>query len=95
MVNQTENAIWNEIKDCLLAAKNVNKQALKSYPQPIAGCDVQFQHIYDERDRIAKELTLLNDLSKAPKPMVSFLQTSNYIDPATVGRLTTALTTTH
>jgi hypothetical protein len=42
MVNQTENAIWNEIKDCLLAAKNANKQALKSYPQPIAGCDVQF-----------------------------------------------------
>jgi len=77
----------------LLAAKNANYQALKNYPQPIAGYDVQFQHIYNERDRIAKELSQLNDLGKAQGPMVSFLQSSHYIDPTTFGRLTSALTT--
>ena len=93
MDNQTENVIWEEMRDCLLAAKNANYQALKNYPQPIAGCDVQFQHIYDERDRIAKELAQLNDLNKAPNSIVSFLESSAYIDSATVQRLTATVTT--
>ena len=93
MDNQTEKIIWEEMGDCLLAAKNANYRALKNYPQPIAGCDVQFQHIYDERDQIATELSQLNDLSKARGPMVSFLQSSLYIDPTAVGLLTSALAT--
>jgi hypothetical protein len=34
-----DDVILNELRECLLAAKNANHRILKEYPQPIAGCD--------------------------------------------------------
>jgi hypothetical protein len=39
-----DDVILNELRECLLAAKNANHRILEEYPQPIAGCDAQFQH---------------------------------------------------
>jgi len=39
-----DDVILNELRECLLAAKNANHRILEKYPQPIAGCDAQFQH---------------------------------------------------
>ena len=93
-----DDKIFNELRECLLAAKNANHRILKEYPQPIAGCDAQFQHFFDERGRIEKELAKLNDLCKltgtgpaATKPIVSFLRSSDYINPDLAKRLTSAL----
>jgi hypothetical protein len=86
-----------ELRKCLLAAKNANHRILKDCPQPIAGCDAQFQHFFDERGRIGKELAKLDDLSKltdtgpaATQPIVSFLRSSDYIDSELAKRLTSA-----
>ena len=90
--------ILDELRECLLAAKNANHRILKEYPQPIAGCDAQFQHFFDERRRIEKELAKLDDLSNltdtgpaAKRPIVSFLRSSDYINPDLAKRLTSAL----
>ena len=37
---------------------------IRDYPTPIAGCDQQFNHLLEERDRVAHDLQLLQSLAR-------------------------------
>lgn len=38
-----------------------------AYPRPIAGCDVQFNHLLEQRARIGRALRALDGLMSAPE----------------------------
>ena len=39
---------------------------IRSYPTPIPRCDAQFNHLYDQRSRIARRLHAVEDALAAP-----------------------------
>ena len=44
--------LWDAIELCLLDAKRAATQEIRSYPQPIAGCDAQIPALWEQRDGI-------------------------------------------
>lgn len=51
--------LWNAIESYLLDAKRAATQEIRSYPQPIAGCDAQIPALWEQRDGIVAELEIL------------------------------------
>lgn len=51
-----QDAGWDAITAQLLAARARVFKELREYPTPIAGCDVQFNRLLEQRDAIAAEL---------------------------------------
>ena len=75
-------AIWSAIQAHLETIKRDKFRELRSYPQPIAGCDVQFNRLAEERDAIFRELERL-DIARRdgdPAAIDEFLRTSVYFD---------------
>ncbi|HKI98152.1 MAG TPA: hypothetical protein VKB51_06720 [bacterium] len=52
-----ERPAWDAITAALLAARARIFAELRNYPPPIAGCDVQFNRLLEQRDAIARELS--------------------------------------
>ena len=50
---------WAAIRAVLENRKNSLCRTLRNYPQPIAGCDVQFNHLAEQRDGVFRELARL------------------------------------
>lgn len=51
--------VWTAITALLENRKAALCAALRNYPQPIAGCDVQFNHLAEQRDGVFRELARL------------------------------------
>jgi hypothetical protein len=49
----------------LIAAKQSLNAEIRSYPGPIAGCDVQYQALLEKRAALMRELDKLNALAHA------------------------------
>src|SRR5437879_4273537 len=49
-------SLWREIKDELRRSKRVIGEEIRSYPTPIPRCDAQFNHLYEQQARLAREL---------------------------------------
>jgi hypothetical protein len=47
----------NEIRRDLEERKRAIAAEMRRYPQPIAGCDAQYQHLSDQRAAIARQLS--------------------------------------
>jgi len=47
---------WKEIRRELLRAKHLIDEEIRSYPTPIPRCDAQFNHLYEQQARLAREL---------------------------------------
>ena len=64
MISKTEQKV-------LQALKSVETQ-LESYPTPIAGCDVQFNYLLAERQRLARRIRQIRDgihfIPQSPEP---------------------------
>lgn len=65
----------DDIEGCLLAARTELKLArrllnteISDYPTPIAGCDVQFNHLLAERRRVTAALGALEAEVFVPTP---------------------------
>lgn len=65
----------DEFEDCILAARSelmLAKQLLNDeigrYPTPIAGCDVQFNHLLSERQKVLLALQSLGTAVFVPTP---------------------------
>lgn len=63
------------IEDCLVvarselaAAKRMLDVEISTYPTPIAGCDVQFNHLLGERQRVRAALAALDESVFVPTP---------------------------
>jgi hypothetical protein len=51
--------IVDETRRGLEERKRAIAAEMRAYPQPIAGCDAQYQHLSDQRAAIARELSRL------------------------------------
>src|SRR5438093_208866 len=49
-------SLWKEIKNGLQRGKRVIGEEIRSYPTPIPRCDAQFNHLYEQQARLAREL---------------------------------------
>jgi hypothetical protein len=52
-----------EIRDRLESERDRIYKEILNYPRPIPGCDQQFNHLLEERERISRELDRLDALS--------------------------------
>ena len=53
---------WDVIENHLGSARRSILAEIRNYPPPIAACDQQFNHLLEQRDRIARELSRLATL---------------------------------
>lgn len=65
----------DEFENCILAAqtklrcaKQMLSDEISQYPTPIAGCDVQFNHLLAERQKVLAALEALNTAIFVPTP---------------------------
>ncbi len=52
--------IWTAIRGRLEKILGPINEQLRNYPPPIPACDVQYNHLIEERDRISRELGRLD-----------------------------------
>jgi hypothetical protein len=49
-----------ELRDSLVRAKRAIDEEIRTYPTPIPRCDAQFNHMYEQRSRLAEVLNRLH-----------------------------------
>ena len=84
--------IWLEIKTCLEKEQKRIHDEIINYPPPIPACDVQFNHLLEERAGIRQELHR-SETNKAGsvESIREFIGSSQYIDDALKTTLTNNL----
>ncbi|MFQ6551977.1 hypothetical protein AAD018_006475 [Aestuariibius insulae] len=50
------------------AAKRILTEAIRDYPTPISGCDVQFNHLLSQRKAVDRALSALRSEPFIPTP---------------------------
>ena len=60
----TLGSLWNEVRGELHRAKRRIDEEIRSYPTPIPRCDAQFNHLQEQRARLARELDRIGALSE-------------------------------
>jgi hypothetical protein len=55
---------WTALEDHLESTKRSILAEIRTYPPPIAACDQQFNHLLEQRDRIARELSRLASMRR-------------------------------
>lgn len=55
-------SLWKEIRGVLLRAKRAIDEEIRGYPTPIPRCDAQFNHLHEQRGRLARELDRIDAL---------------------------------
>ena len=79
-------ADWQRLSDDLEAEKRRLAAEIRAYPTPIPACDAQFNHLLDQRARLAQELNRLRDAREASRssddPVAvfrAFIQSSDWV----------------
>ena len=91
--------VWQAARRHLEGIRKPIFAELRNYPQPIAGCDQQFNHLSDQRDRIFRELERLDAIRnerRAPGDEMAaideFIRSSPFIDAAAARKIRAAVT---
>ena len=50
---------WSEIRSLLEQQRFRIQEEIANYPPPITACDAQFNHLLEQRSRIARELVCM------------------------------------
>ena len=77
------------IRAALDAARVQVCAAIGAHPRPVAGCDVEFNRLLEDRTRIAQEIARLDSLGRSE--VERFVSESPDIDAATRRRLRASL----
>jgi hypothetical protein len=56
-------SMWNEIKLHLEDRRRALAAEIRDYPTPIPRCDAQFNHLYEQQARLARELDRVGALA--------------------------------
>jgi hypothetical protein len=56
--------LWKEVRSDLARAKRAIDDEIRGYPTPIPRCDAQFNHLHEQRGRLARELDRIAALSE-------------------------------
>src|SRR6266581_4953270 len=51
--------IWKELREYLESRRRLMNEEIASYPTPIPRCDAQFNHLYEQRARLLRDLDRL------------------------------------
>ena len=85
---ETARSPWTEIEVHLERARRSILAEIRNYPPPIAGCDQQFNHLLEQRDRIARDLRRLAALRRGRstrevdlKALIDLINASDCIAP--------------
>ena len=80
-------AIWLEIRALLKKKKNQVQNEILTYPPPIPACDIQFNHLLEERSRLTEDLRRATailekstDEGDSVRMTCEFIWTCAYID---------------
>ncbi len=91
-------SLWKEIKADLLRRKKSINEEIRNYPTPIPRCDAQFNHLYEQQARLARELDRIAALAEKSlergdyvELIERFIASAPYADDATEQRLRSRL----
>ncbi len=88
MASNRRESISNQIRRGLEDRKRIIAVEMRGYPQPIAGCDAQYQYLSDQRAAIARELSRLDRACAAGDEAIgAFIDASTVLDEETRRRL--------
>jgi chorismate mutase len=80
-------ALWSRINEHLEREQRRISAEIHGYPTPITACDVQFNHLLEERASIAQELARLRDVSESSyrgggsmELLAQFARSSRHLD---------------
>ncbi len=82
-------AVRGEIRAALEAARVRVFAAIGAHPRPVAGCDVEFNRLLEDRARLAQELARIDTLERSE--LERLIGDSPDLDAATRHRLRTSL----
>ncbi len=91
MATHRHASIAGEIRRHLEQRKRALVAEIRGYPQPIAGCDAQYQHLADQRAAVARELGRLERAGACDDAVRAFIDASTVLDDDTSRRLLAAL----
>jgi hypothetical protein len=57
-------SLWKLALDDLHRRKHLLAEEIRSYPTPIPRCDAQFNHLYEQQARLARELDRIGALAE-------------------------------
>ena len=87
-------ALWLEIRTHLEKEKTQIYEEIENYPPPIPACDLQYNHLLEERTRVTQELNRVREASEqgsnyadSVRLIREFLGSCAYIDDALEARL--------
>ncbi len=61
-------SMWNEIRLHLEDRRRSLAAEIRNYPTPIPRCDAQFNHLYEQQARLARELDRIGALARKNTP---------------------------
>ena len=56
-------SMWNEVKLHLEDRRRALAAEIRNYPTPIPRCDAQFNHLYEQQSRLARDLDQIGALA--------------------------------
>jgi hypothetical protein len=90
--------MWNEIKLHLEDRRRSLGEEIRSYPTPIPRCDAQFNHLYEQQARLARELDRIAALAGKSLEREDYIEligrfvaSAPYVDDAADRRLRSRL----
>ncbi|HEY6241595.1 MAG TPA: hypothetical protein VIW78_12270 [Burkholderiales bacterium] len=91
-------SLWKLAMDDLHRRKQLLAEEIRSYPTPIPRCDAQFNHLYEQQARLARELDRIGALAgKNPRRedyaelIERFIASAPYTDDAAERQLRSRL----
>jgi hypothetical protein len=82
--------IWDTIRVHLENKINSLVKEMRNYPTPVSGCDAQFNYLFEQRNKILRELSEINIAYSQNTPhvesihlMEKFITASGFIDTET------------
>jgi hypothetical protein len=60
----TLRSLWKDVLDDLHRRKRSLAAEIRNYPTPIPRCDAQFNHLYEQQARLARELDRIGELAR-------------------------------
>jgi hypothetical protein len=67
-------SLWKLALDDLNRRKQLLAEEIRSYPTPIPRCDAQFNHLYEQQARLARELDRIDALAEKKPGLTDYVE---------------------
>ena len=80
MVHVAERSLAREIIEHLRGVRERLAEEIRSYPTPIPRCDAQFNHLYEQLGRLARDLDAIEGATSERAAAQAFIASAPYTD---------------